>query len=80
MPTSSQQTNIQRAIGDVKSIFCKINEDFCQLKFHFVNKVCVFSFFFFFFLFYLFRAVLKLGHWKVNAEIDSKSVPPYLLK
>ena len=34
----------------------------------------------FFTYFYLFLAVLKLGHWKVNAEIDSKSVPPYLLK
>ena len=29
--------------------------------------------------FHLFRAVLKLGHWKVNAKINSKSVPPYLL-
>ena len=29
---------------------------------------------------YLFRAVLKFGHWKVNPEIDSNSVPPYLLK
>ena len=49
MPTSSQQTNVQRAIGDVKSIFCKRNEDFCQLKFNFVHKVCVFSFFFTYF-------------------------------
>ena len=24
--------------------------------------------------------MLKLGHWKVKAEIDSKSVPHYLLK
>ena len=44
MPTSSQQTNVQRAIGDLKSIFCKTNEDFRQLKFNFVDKVCVFSF------------------------------------
>ena len=29
---------------------------------------------------YLFRALLKFGHWKVNPEIDSNSVPPYLLK
>ena len=47
--TSSQQTNVQRAIEDVKSIFCKINEDFCQFKFKFVHKVCVFSFFFAYF-------------------------------
>ena len=44
--TSSQQTNVQRATDDVKRIFCKINEDFCQFKFNFVHKVCVFSFFF----------------------------------
>ena len=44
--------NVQRAIDDVKSKFCKINEDFCQFKFNFVHKVCVFSFFFY--LFYLF--------------------------
>ena len=47
---SSQQTNFQRAIDDVKSIFCKINKDFCQFKFNFVHKVCVFSFFFTYFL------------------------------
>ena len=44
MPTSSQQTNVQRAIDDVKSIFCKINEDFCQFKFKFVQRyVCLVS-------------------------------------
>ena len=46
MRTSSQQTNVQRAIDDVKSIFCKINEEFYQFEFNFVHKVCVFSFFF----------------------------------
>ena len=78
MTTSSQQTNVQRAIGDVKSIFCKINEDCCQLKFNFVHKVCVFSFFFTYFTY--FEQCSNLSHWKANAEIDSKSVPPYLLK
>ena len=46
MRTSSQQINVQRAIDDVKSIFCKINEDFCPFKINFVHKVCVFIFFF----------------------------------
>ena len=46
MPSSSQQTNVQIAIGDVNNIFCKINEDFCELNFNFVHKVCVFSFLF----------------------------------
>ena len=46
MRMSSQQTNVQRAIDDVKSIFCKINDDFCQFKFNFVHKVGVFCFFF----------------------------------
>ena len=77
MPTSSQQTNVQRAIADVKSIFCKINEDFCQFKFNFVHKVCVFSFFLTYFTYF---EQCSNGHWKVNAEIDLKSVPPYLLK
>ena len=45
MRTSSQQTIIQRAIDDVKSIFCKIKEDFGEFKFNFDHKVCVFSFF-----------------------------------
>ena len=52
MRTSSQQTNVKRAIDDVKSIFCKINEDFCQFKFIFVHKVCVFSFFFTYFTYF----------------------------
>ena len=75
MTTSSQQTNVRRAIGDVKSIFYKINEDCCQLKFNFVHKVGVFSFFFTYF-----EQCSNLSHWKANAEIDSKPVPPYLLK
>ena len=44
MRTSSQQIIVQRAIDDVKSIFCKINKDFCEFKFNFDHKVCVFSF------------------------------------
>ena len=32
MRTSSQQTKVQRAIDDVKSIFCKINEAFVSLN------------------------------------------------
>ena len=52
MRTSSQQTNVHRAIDDVKSIFCKINEDFCQFKVNFVHKVCVFSFFFTYFTYF----------------------------
>ena len=52
MLTSSQQTNVQRAIGDVKGIFCKINEDFCWLKFNFFHKVCVFSFVFTYFTYF----------------------------
>ena len=47
---SSQQTIVQRANDDVKSIFCKINKDFCDFKFNFVHKVCVFSFFFYLFI------------------------------
>ena len=41
---------VQRAIDDAKRIFCKINEDFCQFKFNFVHKVCVFSFFYLYYL------------------------------
>ena len=28
----------------------------------------------------LILSIAQSCHWKVNAEIDSKSVPPYLLK
>ena len=52
MRTSSQQTNVQRAIDDIKGIFCEINKDFCQFKFNFVHKVCVFSFFFTYFTYF----------------------------
>ena len=45
-------SNVQRAIGDVKSIFCKINKDFCQFIFNFVHKVCVFSFLFTYFTYF----------------------------
>ena len=78
MRTSSQQTNVQRAIDDVKSIFCKINEDFCQFKFNFVHKVCVFSFFFTYYTYFEQCSNLVIG--KLTPRFETKSVPPYLLK
>ena len=61
MHPSSQQVNVQRTIEDVKSIFCKINEDFCQLKFNFVHKVCVFSFFFAYSTYFEQCSILVIG-------------------
>ena len=36
----------------LKAYFVNLNEDFCQFKFNFVHKVCVFSFFFTYFTYF----------------------------
>ena len=60
----------RKLFDDVKSIFCTIYEDYCECDFKFVTRyVCLVNLTYF-----------VLGHWKVNPEIDSNSVPPCLSK
>ena len=58
----------------LNAFFCRKYEDYCNFGFYFVARYhCLVPF-------RLIRAVLNLGRWKVNAEISSNSVPPYLSK
>ena len=74
MRTSSQQIKVQRAIDDVKSVFCKKTRTFVSLNsILFTRFVCLDSFL-------LISFILSSAQTWSLAEIDSKSVPPYLLK